>query len=85
MYSFQFDTSSYFTGVLTGMVIRWTDIVPIFGGFLLGISFKRLPEFVDLSALPISLQNILGILGNPDKNQEDIPKLKIPLVKKNKL
>ena len=96
---YHFDSISYFTGVLTGMIIRWTDIIPIFGGFLLGISIKKLPEFVDLTTLPINLTDFISFLKMKNINRKD-PKeietdtmpiiensssqVKIPIIKKKK-
>jgi len=52
-----FNTFSYLSGVLTGMIIDWTDIVPLLTGFVLGISIKKMPEFVNVGDLPKNMQN----------------------------
>ena len=52
-----FNTFSYLSGVLTGLIIDWTDIVPLLTGFVLGISIKKMPEFVNVGDLPKNMQN----------------------------
>jgi hypothetical protein len=47
-----FNTFSYLSGVLTGMIIDWTDIVPLMTGLILGLSIKQMPEFVNVNDLP---------------------------------
>jgi hypothetical protein len=56
-----FSSFSYFTGVLTGMVIRWTDIVPICGGFVLGLTFSR-PGVLEMLGLPTNLADIASFV-----------------------
>lgn len=46
---------SFFSGMLTGMFIRYTDILPILGGFILGLSVQKLPDFLD--HMPLFIQN----------------------------
>jgi hypothetical protein len=53
----EFNTFSYLSGVLTGMIIDWTDIVPLMTGFVLGLSIKKMPEFVNVNDLPKYIQN----------------------------
>ena len=59
---FTFNTFSYFSGILTGLILDWTDIIPILGGFLLGLSVKKLPEFININDLPLSIKNYIRIL-----------------------
>jgi hypothetical protein len=71
---FTFNAFSYFSGVLTGLIIDWTDILPILGGFVLGLSVKRLPEFINIQDLPFFIQNYIQyfkLIGNGNNNEEN--------------
>jgi len=52
-----FNSFSYLSGILTGMIIKWTDIIPIIGGFCLGLAVKNLPELFDINELPNIAKN----------------------------
>lgn len=43
---------SFFSGVFTGFVLRWTDFVPVLGGFLFGFSMRRMPNLINLESVP---------------------------------
>jgi hypothetical protein len=43
---------SFMTGMISGMIIRYTDVVPIIGGIILGFSINRLPEVLNFNDLP---------------------------------
>lgn len=62
--SFTFSGFSFFSGVFTGFVLRWTDIIPIIGGFVLGFTVRKLPGFVNLNDLPPMIKNYLFIFVN---------------------
>lgn len=62
--TFAFNSFSYFSGVLSGLIIKWTDIIPILGGFILGISVKKMPEFINITDLPIFAQNYITYFKN---------------------
>lgn len=71
MSAYTFNTFSYCSGLLTGLIIRWTDIVPILGGFVLGLSVKKMPEFINTNDLPLFIQNYVNYfkgIGFPDQN-----------------
>ncbi len=53
----EFNPISFWCGVISGMIIRSTDILPMFGGFLLGLSVKKLPNFLNFHFLPKILQD----------------------------
>ena len=71
--------SSYFMGVLTGIVIRWTDIIPIVGGFLLGLSIKQIPDFLNINIAGGIKQMAQDLLS---KQFEQNSSQKIPIIKK---
>lgn len=56
---YHFNAFSFFSGMLAGLIIKWTDIIPIFGGFMLGMSVKKLPEFISYNDLPYSIRKYL--------------------------
>lgn len=71
-----FNTFSYLSGVLTGMIIDWTDIVPLMTGFVLGLSIKKMPEFVNVNDLPKYMQQYVNgikmfISSKKDETKEE--------------
>ncbi len=61
---YNFNAFSFFSGMLAGLIIKWTDIIPIFGGFMLGMSVKKLPEFISYNDLPVSIRRYLDYFGS---------------------
>lgn len=62
----------YSFGVLTGLIVKWTDIVPIIGGFMLGITVSRIaPEFISVSELPVAIQSKINDLLNLQSTNSD--------------
>lgn len=59
--SFTLNGFSFFSGVFTGFVLRWTDIVPIIGGFVLGFTVRKLPGFINLNDLPPLIKEYLSL------------------------
>lgn len=59
-----FNSWSFMSGMIIGMVIRSTDLLPILGGFLLGISIARIPEFIVVDQFPRFLQHYAMQLKN---------------------
>lgn len=52
-----FHSWSFFSGMLSGMFIRYTDILPILGGFVLGLTVQKLPDMMILDNMPLFLQS----------------------------
>ena len=71
---FSFHTMSYFSGIISGLVIKWTDIIPLTAGFCLGLMVKKMPEFVNMSELPIFVQNYLQYFKNIGNGTNNISK-----------
>lgn len=62
-----FDSFSFISGILTGLIVRWTDIIPIVGGFVLGLSVKKMPEIININDLPPFVQKYINyfIVSSP--------------------
>jgi len=43
-----FNGISYASGVLTGLILKWTDILPIVGGFCLGLTVRSVPDLFEI-------------------------------------
>lgn len=71
------DGTSYLMGVLSGMILKWTDIIPIMGGFLLGLSVKQLPQLIKYEDLPQPVKNMLNKTNNLFLWQDDIETLEM--------
>jgi len=61
---FTFSAMSYFAGVVSGLVIKWSDIIPLTAGFCLGIMVKKMPEFININEIPTFLQNYIKYFKN---------------------
>jgi len=70
---YTFNTFSFFSGMLAGMIIKWTDIIPILGGFALGLSVKKLPEFINYNDLPAFVRKYLDYFTRFTTTEEIIP------------
>ena len=57
-----FNSNSFLTGFITGLFIQWTNIVPVLGAFVLGLSIRNIPELIDLRDLPTNLINIISFV-----------------------
>lgn len=57
-----FNSNSFFVGFITGLFIQWTNIVPVLGAFVLGLSIQNLPEAIDLRNIPTNFTNILSFI-----------------------
>lgn len=53
MADYSFHTFSYFSGLISGLILKWTDIVPILGGFILGVSIRKVPEMFNPEDIPL--------------------------------
>jgi len=93
----EFNSWSFFSGMLVGMVFRWSDLLPMMGGFLLGISVTKIPEIVVVDHFPRYLQHYAIKLKNSiissqfitdktnldnDQENNELPKLKLKPKKK---
>lgn len=47
---------TFITGVMLGLFIRYTDILPIMGGFVMGLTVQKLPEIMNMDFMPTLLQ-----------------------------
>ena len=47
-----FDSWSFFVGMVSGYVVRLSDIIPMFTGLLLGYSIHKFPEYFGLDQVP---------------------------------
>ena len=56
---FTFNAFSFFSGTLTGLILDWTDIIPILGGFILGFSVKKMPEFMNTNDIPVFIKKYI--------------------------
>lgn len=54
-----FNSWSYTLGLISGYVIRMTDIVPLFSGFIFGLCVRNLPDIIQLKQFPMKIQEII--------------------------
>lgn len=57
-----FNSNSFFTGFITGLFIQWTNIIPVLGAFVLGLSIRNIPELIDLRDLPANIMSLIGLI-----------------------
>jgi hypothetical protein len=38
------DLHSFSFGFVAGIMLKWTDLIPITGGFIIGFSIQRIPD-----------------------------------------
>ena len=48
---------SYFSGVLSGLIIKWTDLIPLSAGFFLGFMCNKLPSYISLESVVYGVKN----------------------------
>lgn len=39
----------FLLGLVFGLILKWSDIIPILGGFILGLSCRKIPEMINLN------------------------------------
>lgn len=69
--SLVFNGFSFFSGVFTGFILRWTDIIPIIGGFMLGLTVRKIPDFINLNDLPPIIKNYLHFFAGNELNSNE--------------
>ncbi len=62
---------SYFAGLMSGMILRWTDIIPIIGGVIIGFSIKKIPNIIKFEELPVPVQSYYNYLSQLTNQQID--------------
>lgn len=50
---------SFLFGIMAGIILRWTDVIPLVAGVIIGVSIKKLPEIVNIVDLPANIQNYI--------------------------
>lgn len=60
--SSNFNSNSFFTGFITGLFIQWTNIIPVLGAFVLGLSIRNIPELIDLRELPANVMSLISLV-----------------------
>lgn len=82
----EFHGTSFFSGMFMGMILSWSNILPMMCGVFLGMSITKLPEIVNFESLPAVLKNYLklftGVVGDP--NGEKIKEIIESVVQKKK-
>lgn len=64
---YAFNSFSYFSGVISGMILKWTDIIPITGGIIIGLTLKQIPQFLNPNEIPVYVLNIINYYKNITK------------------
>ena len=59
-----FNSWSFFVGIVIGMIIRSTDMLPMLGGLLMGVSIARVPDFIVVEQFPETLQYYTNKIKN---------------------
>jgi Kef-type K+ transport system membrane component KefB len=63
-----FNGFSFFSGVFTGFILRWTDIIPILGGFIFGMTVRRIPDLVNMDGIPDNVKTFMTEKAEYTKN-----------------
>ena len=84
-----FNSWSFFTGMLVGVIIRWTDLLPITFGFVIGLTVRHIPHLINLNDFPMTVQNYMLkfktlINENDSENSPSTPILNLNKPKRNK-
>lgn len=79
-----FNSWSFFTGMLVGIIIRWTDLLPITFGFAIGLTVRHIPYLINFNDFPMTVQNYMLKFKTIfiENNQEEI--LNPPILNLNK-
>jgi hypothetical protein len=70
----EFHGSSFFSGMFMGVILSWSNILPMMCGVFLGMSITKLPEIVNFESLPTIFKNYLKIFVG-DQNEEKIKEM----------
>lgn len=61
-------------GLICGLILRYTDVLPIIGGFALGVAVKQLPDVINKDTIPNTFSklsgNIYGYMNNFKGNEK---------------
>jgi hypothetical protein len=44
---------SFLLGIAAGIMLRWSDIIPVFAGIVIGVSMKKVPDLLYIKQLRI--------------------------------
>jgi hypothetical protein len=61
------DPHSFSIGFITGLMLKWTDLVPIAGGFALCLAFMKIPNITE--QIPVFLSNLYEKIGTKNDPQ----------------
>jgi hypothetical protein len=62
---------SFLLGIAAGIMLRWSDIIPVFAGIVIGVSMKKVPDLLYTNELPQSIQNYIKQLRIMNKDNDE--------------
>lgn len=60
---------SFLFGIMAGIILRWTDVIPLVSGVIIGVSIKKVPDIISLTELPTNIQNYIKHIKSMNKDE----------------